>query len=426
MKAAFYECDVTPPLGGYLPGYYCPRFADDVADRLYSRALVVEDNGNIAAIVSVDTCEVPEEMHEIVTKRIYEYTCISPESVCITSNHTHRGAPVSDSPELNLYADKPYTDVFFRLTADAVILAYKRLKEAKLYFAVDEVHGIAFNRNSVLEDGTYRTNYFGPRKGTLAGIDPTLTVIKVEIDDRPVGAIVNYALHQDTAEPITGYTGDYASVISDKLKEEYGNDFVTVFALGTCGDINHHNYDEKSKGIDKLYAHLEIGEIIAGKAIYAMNNALPIFGDISVAKQKITVKKRLTNDEKATEAIKKLIENKTRAFFDIRNIIYYNSVNITEDYDMYIQVIKIGDVCIYCLPGEIYVNWGLMLKEKSPFSKNILIENCNSFLGYVPTVEAFDDCSNLYEIVLCCHSCLVPEAGQTIVDKAIDIAKTLN
>jgi len=21
MRAAFYECDVTPPLGGYMPGY---------------------------------------------------------------------------------------------------------------------------------------------------------------------------------------------------------------------------------------------------------------------------------------------------------------------------------------------------------------------------------------------------------------------
>ena len=50
MKAAFYECDVTPPLGGYMIGYYSERLAGDVAERLYAKAVVVEDGGNIVDI----------------------------------------------------------------------------------------------------------------------------------------------------------------------------------------------------------------------------------------------------------------------------------------------------------------------------------------------------------------------------------------
>ena len=60
-------------------------------ERLYAKAVVVESEGELAAIVAVDTCIIPAEMHEIVTKRIHDYTGIEPGLVCIHSNHTHKG-----------------------------------------------------------------------------------------------------------------------------------------------------------------------------------------------------------------------------------------------------------------------------------------------------------------------------------------------
>ena len=76
MRVAFYESEITPPLGGLMWGYYSQRFSQDVFDRLYARATVIEDGGNYAAFVVIDTCVVPPELHEAVTKRVYEYTGI--------------------------------------------------------------------------------------------------------------------------------------------------------------------------------------------------------------------------------------------------------------------------------------------------------------------------------------------------------------
>ena len=45
MKAAFYEKDITPPLGDFLVGSYCRWFAEDVLDPLFVRAAVIESNG---------------------------------------------------------------------------------------------------------------------------------------------------------------------------------------------------------------------------------------------------------------------------------------------------------------------------------------------------------------------------------------------
>ena len=45
MRASFYECDVTPPLGGFLWGHYREIYAQEVHNRLYAKAVVVEDQG---------------------------------------------------------------------------------------------------------------------------------------------------------------------------------------------------------------------------------------------------------------------------------------------------------------------------------------------------------------------------------------------
>ena len=68
----------------------------------------------------------------------------------------------------------------------------------------------------------------------------------------------------------------------------------------------------------------------------------------------------------------------------------------------------------------------LNVKKESPYKKTIVVENCNSYCGYLPTKECFSEKSNMYEISLCYHSCHVPEAGDMITDKALELAKRIN
>ena len=115
MRAAFYECESTPPLGGFMWGHYQKILATGVLDRLYIKAGVFEENGNYAAIVTADTCSLVPGIHKIVTDRIAEYTPIPPECVCISSNHSHSGAPISSDPSCEGIADDVYLSVFLRL-----------------------------------------------------------------------------------------------------------------------------------------------------------------------------------------------------------------------------------------------------------------------------------------------------------------------
>ncbi len=424
MRAAFYECDVTPPIGGYLWGYYSRRIAEDVSSRLYAKAVVIEDNGSVAAIVSVDSCSLPEEMHDIVTERIYSYTGIKPENVCICATHTHKGVPIFDSNEINCFKDEPHTDVFYRLTADAVILAYKRLGEdsVDITYGSGFVDGVSFNRNAETKDGTYITH---PRwrndvVRVLEEVDKSLNIITFSKNGKKIGSIVNYSLHLDTTGRGMWYSSDYAGVISDILKEKYGNDFVSLFVTGACGDVNHMIHDESIE----VNNHETIGKIIAEEAVKVIENSASTKGTLYSFKEEISIEKRRPDENE----FKKLSDEKSGRGPDSLVVLAYlhHAYADRETHaSLRLQAIKIGDICICALPGEIYTRTGLNIKEKSTFEKTIIVENSNCYCGYIPTENVFTPNSRLYEIALCNHSCLVPEAAKIIEDKALEMIKKL-
>lgn len=428
MKAGFYECDVTPPLGGFMPGSGMNMVAMDVDRKLHVRAAVIEHNGEIAAIVAADILNIPKEMHDIVTKRIFEYTGIESHRVCISALHDHKGAPVLDNHLFGGFADSAYKDVFFRLTADCVTLAYKRLKDVKIKFGKKEVHGISFNRNFVFEDGTLGTNMWTAEGivGTLAGIDPDLSVITFEHEGKPIGSIINFACHQDCVGLKHAYSGDYSSVMSKELQKVYGEDYVGLFVLGTCGDINHvdRNNLERSRGRYK-----EMGKILAKSVTEVIASSEYTNEGVSVIKESIQINTRSADDEYLMKELPRLVASKSMGLTRLRNLVEYNAAGVAPFMELYVQGIKIGDdTCIYILPGEIYVNYGLDIKAKSRFKNNLVVELSNSQCGYIPTKEAFPEYnpkSDLYEPSLTLKSCLVPEAGQILVDKALDIGDRL-
>ena len=69
--------------------------------------------------------------------------------------------------------------------------------------------------------------------------------------------------------------------------------------------------------------------------------------------------------------------------------------------------------------------YGKYIKENSPYKRNMVVENCNEYCGYIPTQKSFVSNGDLYETSLCRHSCLVPEAGTILSDKALELAKKL-
>ncbi len=420
MKVAFYESDLTPPLGGFIWGHYNEVRGGEVQDRLYARAVVTEVAGEVSAIVCIDSCALPADMHDAVTARIFEYTGIPAERVCLCSNHTHWGMPIADAPELNCFADAAYRDVCYRVTADTVTLAYRRLADATAVFGTSLLYGYSFCRDYFLKRGAGVT-FNGANEEIdhmLSEIDPDVNVMLFKQGDTPVGALVNYSLHQccgsDFTRKQSAYTGDYASTLEKELKKIYGPDFVCVFLLAPCGDINHINTAHEKP----YHTNVEIGKALAEKVQEALETAVPVKADtLTVKKETLTIPTREAEKYTTRARIAELAQKGD--MMRARNLVYYQATNKDTEKTLLMQTVKLGDVAFYFFPGEIFVDFGKAIKARTTAGHVMVVENCNSYCGYVPTKRAFEPDCDLYETTLCHHSCLVPEAGEMMVEKLL-------
>ena len=89
---------------------------------------------------------------------------------------------------------------------------------------------------------------------------------------------------------------------------------------------------------------------------------------------------------------------------------------------MTVQAIRLGDVYFYAVPGEMFVQHGLYIKENSPTSKNIVSELSHGIGGYIPTKDAIAD--TVYESKMSSFP-FEAGAGELIAEKAVKLANEI-
>ena len=262
MRCAFYEKELTPPLGSDIPGYYINRFTEDVKDELYVRAVVfapdTDDPAGTLAILTLDAVNVQQTLAEAIKARANAFTGIPVENIAVIANHSHYGCPHGDYGSLR---DEEFMAVFPRLAGDAITLAYKRLQPCKLTYGMGHEDRCAFVRDYVLDDGAIVTNPAKHKERVVRSYseaDPDLPVLTAWSEDgQKLGVLFTYALHQDTTGGLN-YSGDFSSEIAKQLKARYGHKFASIFVPGYCGDINHVDYLGGTK-----WNHRSIGQLLA-------------------------------------------------------------------------------------------------------------------------------------------------------------------
>ena len=86
-----------------------------------------------------------------------------------------------------------------------------------------------------------------------------------------------------------------------------------------------------------------------------------------------------------------------------------------------VQVIAVGPLAIFAMPGEMYVEFGKMCKKLRPYA--MVASLANAAVGYVPIRELFQP--GIYEARLCEGSQLPPDAGYRMVEALAEMAETL-
>ncbi len=425
---------ITPAAGIPMAGYYSERGAQGIHDDLYAKAIVIDAGGRSAAMVALDLISTPRELVEQARKEIEKTTQILGADVLISATHSHTGPVIDRKSPFGGQSDRvvAYLDTLPSKIAEAVRLAESKKASAIVRAAVGREDSIAFNRRFHMTDGSVGWNpgKLNPRIIKPAGtIDPEVPVVDFATPDgHPIAIAVNYAVHLDNIGA-PEISADMPATLARQLADFQGRDVVTLYSTGCCGDVNHIDvhWREPQRGFTNAS---RMGTILAAEVLRTWPRLKPVRADAVRARSTMVNLPLATIDEADIERsrkILKLMEDPKAPrpkFLDqvdalkVRDVVARKGHPIPVE----VQVIAVGNELAWVsLPGEIFVELGLAIKQDSPFRRTIIAELANGAIGYIPSRRAY--AQGNYEVI----SARCGEgSGERLVDAAVRLLKELH
>ncbi len=437
LKAGLAVIDITPPVNYRMSGYFRERLSTGTSNQLHAKAMVIRQGDTSAALVFCDIIGLPLDVSSRVRRKAAKKTGIPAENILIAATHSHTGPLYFGALRKHFhdlaiaehgrdpYEKVDYSSELVKKIVRAISQANAKAEPVRLKAGVARQEGLSFNRRFHMKNGTVRFNpgVMNPDIVRAAGpVDPKLGIVffnKAQ-GGSPDAAIVNFTLHLDTVGG-TEYAADYPFYIEQSLRQAYGDDFILLFGTGTCGDINHIDVTKK----ERLKTDF-IGKTLA-QTVKAKANSLENVAEPSLAVRSETVHVPLQNfgPDKinwARESIKKVGTNELSFLEQVEAYkILACQMRPGETIGLEVQVFRLSsDVAVVGLPGEVFVDLGLAIKQASPFATTLVIELCQDAPGYIPTKKAFAEGS--YETV---NSRVAPGGGEKMVKAAVRLLKEL-
>ena len=422
---------ITPPLGVPLAGYYHERGSEGVHDDLFARAIVIEEDGVRAALVSLDLISTRRGFVEAARQLIEQQTDIPGAHVLIGATHAHTGPIlVGDEPgetgrERPTEAAVAYVKTLPELIARSVRQAREQQRPARAWAACGREESLTFNRRFHMRDGSVGWNpgKLNPDIIKPAGpIDPAVPFAHFETADAcPIATYVNYAVHLDNVGGLE-ISADLPFTLSEALGRVLGPKHVTLWAPGCCGDLNHIDVHWKrpQKGHENA---ARMGLVLAGEVLRQWPQLAAVDpAPLQVRHQIVQLPLAPIRPEEVTEAraIAQTGNDRTRADF-MRLVKAHQVLEVAaregRPWEVEVQVVTLGtDLAWVSLPGEIFVQLGLDLKLDSPFRQTMIAELANGSIGYIPNRRAYPQGN--YEVV---SARCAPGSGELLVQTAVDL-----
>jgi hypothetical protein len=375
LKGGCSKVDITPPIGVWLSGYGARnKPSDGIIDELYSKALVLDDGQNKMAIVSVDLLWVPIKITNEIRKKVKEKIGIPEKNILICATHTHFGPKIDritknwpDAPVSKI--DESYVQNLKKKIVDSILAANTKVKDVKLGAVKGEISEIVYNRRTKRTNGSVAMTFRLPpakKEYVFGSVDPEVCILRVEdMSGALVGAIVNFACHPVCGTPnrekFYSISADYPGHTSQVVEQIEGG--ICLFALGTAGNMNPNR-------IGRGNPRLQIGKALGGEVLRRIQSVS-------------------TSGEVTLKALKKSVTIPIKKNLPSDRIIDADKMKKTVTTE--IQVLKLGDIYILGLPGEVLVEVGLEIKKKAGIENLFIISLSNDACGYVCHRQAYKE-----------------------------------
>ncbi len=387
----------TPPSGKYEH------------ERLFVRAIVVDNGSMRAALVSVDG-----SAPATARGRVAELLKCPIENVILSGTHSHSAGmsggagtrPLSQpgaAPRPQSQGPSPLDDV----VVDAVRQAAARLQPARLGFGTGLCY-LNVNRDAI----NPKTRLWTQGANPTAPSDKTVAVLKFESAvGEPIALYVNYAMH-----PVNLYLGgitsaDYPGAMARYIEQIYDDRVVVAFSQGAEGDQNplylrpstvamlrRGGQDYAGQPLVREEVEAEIREERRPMVPLTQKTADDIERWIEaegmlLAEEVLRVSQSVTATDGSARiaGAQRTITCPGRTRTNVGREGQAGTYTDGPDVNILLGVLGIGDVGLAYTQGEVYNAVAQQLKAKSPLARTVFVglANGQANSGYIPTDDAF-------------------------------------
>jgi neutral ceramidase len=419
-----------------MAGYFHRRMAESVSRDLYATVFAFEKDDETIVLVSADLLAMTDEVCQPAFAKAHERWGIPLNNMIAFATHTHT------APEIRRDSCIPVVEEYVRmlpgLIEQAVTSALENMSEAVLCFAETNAPGLAHNRLSRCADGS---EIFGGKSSTSKVIgaagptDDSVQVLAIYTPEKTLrGLMINFACHTDTSGggKATAIDSDWPGEMTSYLQGILGADLPVLFMQGTSGDINTR--DTRTTQPHWLEGgRSKLARGVAGAALYALQIALPLQEIVIRSARQALELPYYVRDQVLFDLLEKLKQKGEAATYFEQTLIkriegWQNDGKVDH---VEVTALRIGDLAIAAMPGEIFVNWSLEIKRYSPAKHTMIAELASSHDG-MTSYKATSDQSlrgargiGAYGALPTLSQRHCPASGQMMTDSAIELLHKL-
>jgi len=479
LKIGWSSTDITPDQPVDLRGQFPARISEGVLDPVTATVLVVESPASESAVlISCDMVSVEKEMIEGVRKKLMtSLPGLDTGKIIMNATHTHTAPLCGEENDtkskygiaLDVMAPSAYLEFMTGKIALAVEEAWNNRKPGGVSFGLG--HAVAghnrlqvdFSGKSVMYGNTDREEF-----SHIEGYeDHSVNLLYTwDINGNLTGTVINIACPSQATESLYKISADFWHDTRMELRKRLEDGLFILPQCSAAGDQSPHlmvgsaaEYRmQKLMGIDSLETgRSKMGrrQQIAIRLADAITSVLPYMKDnidwnpvINYQSEIVELSRRLISQEDVNKAVLQSeeweekynqllreieknpeIKNKSRWYSNITNTYrrFARGKSVKERYELEkiqpkmpveINVLRIGDIVMATNPFELYLDYGMRMKARSPANQTFLIQLSNGSCGYLPSYRSTLGGSYGAEPA---STLIGPEGGQELVEKTLEL-----
>lgn len=442
---------ITPDRPVSLAGQMNTRISQAVESPVTATALALESRRghqivDQAILVSCDLVAIGDDIIEPIRARLKDVIAdFDVRKLVLNATHTHTAPDMQDGvydlPREGIVQPAEYRAFLIDRVVQIASKAWKTRQPGLVGWGLGHAV-VAQNRRAVYGDG--RAQMYGPTdKPEFRRIegyeDHGVEVLCFWKQDRTLLATaINVACPAQEVEGRSAVNADFWHEVREQLRARHGKNLLVLGWAGAAGDQSPHlmlrkQAEERMRTLRKLTRLQELARRIVAAWDEAYEGARQeMHADpLLVHKvQSIQIPARKVTSDECAEARAKVaaLSKDPRNRWSVRwnqqvvDRFERQQSDSTPMFEMELHALRLGDVAIATNPFELFTDFGIQIKARSPALQTFLIQLAGPRATYVPTQIA--ERGGGYSAIVQ-SSTVGSEGGQALVDQTVKVLQEL-